>query len=72
MGEFSTMSALKSILKGIPLFGLRGVKISEHLKYLRNLNVDIKGDAEIDLIIISCDGDHLNVIFGECKVKQKH
>lgn len=62
MGEFSTMCALKSILNNKPSFCVRGLKISEHLgKQLK--------EAEMDLITIFYNGDELNMIFGECKVK---
>ena len=70
MGEFSTMCAIKSILNNKPSFCVRGLKISEHLgKQLKKLNIDIRKEAEIDLITIFYNGDDLNLIFGECKVK---
>ena len=69
MGEFSTMSAIKSILNNEPSFGVRGIKISEHLKQqFEKLNINIGKEAEIDLITIFCNGNGLNLIFGECKV----
>ena len=76
MGEFSSMSAIKSILNDEPSFCVRGIKISEHLgkqfkelnTYLK-LNIDIGKEAEIDLITVFCNGDDINLIFGECKVK---
>ena len=77
MGEFSTMCAIKSILNNKPSFCVRGIKISEHLgkqleelnKQLEELNIDIGKEAEIDLITLFYNGDDLNLIFGECKVK---
>ena len=69
MGEFSSMNSVKSIMKNIPSFMLRGLKVTEHLaKQLRKLNVNVGKEAEIDMIVIFCDGNVLNVIFGECKV----
>ena len=70
MGEFSTMCAIKSLLNNKPSFCVRGIKISEHLgKQLEKLNIDIEKEAEIDLITLFYNGDDLNLIFGECKVK---
>ena len=70
MGEFSSMSAIKSILNDKPSFCVRGIKISEHLgKQFKELNIDIGKEAEIDLITVFCNGDAINLIFGECKVK---
>ena len=70
MGEFSSMSAIKSILNDEPSFCVRGIKISEHLgKQLEELNIVIGKEAEMDLITIFYNGDELNMIFGECKVK---
>lgn len=73
MGEFSTMCAIKSLLNNKPSFCVRGIKISEHLgKQLEELNIgywNIGKEAEIDLITLFYNGDDLNLIFGECKVK---
>ena len=70
MGEFSFIRGIKSVQDGTPSFCVRGIKISEHLgPLLKQLNVDYgKKEAEMDVINISCDGDKVNVIFGECKV----
>ena len=70
MGEFSAMCAIKSILNNKPSFCVRGLKISEHLgKQLKKLNINIRKEVEIDLITVFYNGDDLNLIFGECKVK---
>ena len=70
MGEFSTMCAIKSLLNNKPSFCVRGIKISEHLgKQLNELKIAIGKEAEIDLITVFYNGDDLNLIFGECKVK---
>ena len=70
MGEFSAVNAIKSVMKGTPSFCIRGIKISEHLgQQLKKLGIDyVKEEAEMDIINVSCDGDKINVIFGECKV----
>ena len=70
MGEYSFIKGIKSVEDGTPSFCVRGIKISEHLgPLLKQLNVDYgKKEAEMDVINISCDGDIVNVIFGECKV----
>ena len=70
MGEFSTLNAIKSVMKGTPSFCVRGIKLSEHLgQQLKKLYIDYGTDeAEMDIIKVSCDGDKINVMFGECKV----
>ena len=69
MGEFSAVNGIKSIVKDIPSFCVRGIKLSEHLgDQLKRLNIDIKGDAEMDIINIIPNGYKVNIIFGECKV----
>ena len=70
MGEFSTLNAIKSVMKGTPSFCVRGIKLSEHLgQQLKKLDIDYGTDeAEMDIIKVSCDGDKINVMFGECKV----
>ena len=70
MGELSAVNAIKSVMKGTPSFCIRGIKISEHLgQQLKKLGIDyVKEEAEMDIINVSCDGDKINVIFGECKV----
>ena len=73
MGEFSFIKGIKSVEDGTPSFCVRGIKISEHLgPLLKQLKVDYgKKEAEMDVINISCDGDKVNIIFGECKVTNK-
>ena len=69
MGEFSSMHSVKSIMKNIPSFMLRGLKVTEHLgKQLRKLNVNVGKEAEIDMIAVFCNGNALDLTFGECKV----
>ena len=70
MGECSAVNAIKSVMQGKPSFCMRGVKLSEHLgQQLKKLGIDYgKEEAEMDIINVSCDGDKINVIFGECKV----
>ena len=70
MGEFSFIQGIKSVEDGTPSFCVRGIKISEHLgPLLKQLNIDYgKKEAEMDVINISCDGDKVNIVFGECKV----
>ena len=70
MGECSAVNAIKSVMKGKPSFCMRGIKISEHLGLqLKKLGIDYgKDEAEMDTITISCNGDKINVILGECKV----
>ena len=68
MGEVSSMTSFKSILKNVPSLCLRGLKISEHLgKQLESLNISFGKEAEIDIINAFCDGNALTIIFGECK-----
>ena len=70
MGEFSAVNAIKSVMKSKPSICIRGIKISEHLgQQLKKLDIDYgKEEAEMDIINLSCDGDKINVMFGECKV----
>ena len=70
MGEFSFIQGIKSVEDGTPSFCVRGIKISEHLgPLLKQLNIDYgKKEAEMDVMNIICDGDKVNIIFGECKV----
>ena len=70
MGEFSAVNAIKFVMKSTPSFCIRGIKISEHLgQQLKKLDIDYgKEEAEMDIINLSCDGDKINVMFGECKV----
>ena len=64
------MNSIKSIMANIPSFCLGGLKISEHLaQQLKELNVNFGKEKEIDIINVFCNGDILNAIFGECKVK---
>ena len=74
MGEFSTINAIKPIMKDVPSFCVRGLKLSEHLgKELKKLGINFgKEDAEMDIVNISCNNDKLNVMFGECKVSKVH
>ena len=70
MGEFSFIKGIKSVLDGTPSFCVRGIKISEHVgPLLKQLNVDYgRKEVEMDVINVSCNGDEVNIIFGECKV----
>ena len=70
MGEFSFIKGIKSVQDLTPFFCARGIKISEHLgPLLKQLSIDIgEKEAEMDVINISCDGDKINIVFGECKV----
>jgi hypothetical protein len=72
MGEFSFIKGIKSVEDGTPSFCVRGIKVFEHLgPLLTQLNVDCgKKEAEMDVINVSCDGDKVNIIFGECKVNK--
>ena len=73
MGEFSFIQGIKSVQDRTPSFCARGIKISEHLgPLLEELNVDYGGkEVEMDVINISCDGDKVNILLGECKVTNK-
>ena len=73
MGEFSALNAIKSVMKGTPSLCIQGLKVSEHLgQQLKKLGIDYgKEEAEMDIITVSCDGDKINVMFGECKVLYK-
>ena len=73
MGEFSFIKGIKSVQDRTPSFCARGIKISEHLgQLLKELNIDYGGkEVEMDVINISCDGDKVNILLGECKVTNK-
>ena len=70
MGEFSAMKAIKSVFEKTPSFCVRGLKVSEHLgNLLKKLDIDTgKGEAEMDIICVACNGSNISIIFGECKV----
>ena len=71
MGEFSFIQSIKDVFKNVPSICLNGIKFSEHLGQLLNqLGIDMKNEAEIDVMIFNTNGDKLNVVFGECKVIQ--
>ena len=71
MGEFSFMQSIKDVFKKVPSICLNGIKFSEHLGQLLNqLGIDMKNEAEIDVMIFNANGDIVNVTFGECKVIQ--
>ena len=71
MGEFSFMQSIKGVFKNVPSICLNGIKLSEHLGQLLNqLGIDMKNEAEIDVMIFNTYGDNVNVTFGECKVIQ--
>ena len=71
MGEFSFIQSIKDVFKNIPSICLNGIKLSEHLGQLLNqLGIEMKTEAEIDVMIFNTNGDKLNVVFGECKVIQ--
>ena len=73
MGEFSFIKGIKSVQDQTPAFCARGIKISEHLgPLLKQLSIDYGGkEVEMDVINISCDGDKVNILLGECKVTNK-
>ena len=70
MGEFLAMKAIKSIFEKTPSFCVRGLKVSEHLgNQLKELGIATgKGEAEMDIICVACNGSNISIIFGECKV----
>ena len=76
MGEFSMMKSIKPLMKGVPSFCLNGIKFYEHLREIqKELNIDLKKNkngisenGEMDIFHISCNGDIVNIMFGECKV----
>ena len=71
MGEFSFIQSIKSVFQNVPSICLNGIKLSEHLgQLLKQLGIDIKNEAEIDVMIFNTNGDKINIIFGECKVIQ--
>jgi hypothetical protein len=71
MGEFSTVFTIRSILEKQPSICIRGIKL-QHLKVaLKELNIDFgKEDAEMDIITINFNKDKMNILFGECKVRE--
>ena len=73
MGEFSSVKSIKSLMEGIPSFCVRGMKLSEHLgNQLKKLDINFgKDEAEMDIVNISCNGDNVNIMFGECKVTER-
>ena len=72
MGEFSTLNAIKTVMTGIPSFCVNGLKLKEHLsQQLKKLAINAGKDAEVDIINVSCNDDKINIVFGECKVKNK-
>ena len=60
-------------MNGMPSFCVSGIKLSEHLgNQLKKLDVNFgRDEAEIDIINISCNGNDVNIMFGECKVTLK-
>ena len=71
MGEFSTVFAIRSMLENQPSICIRGIE----LKHLKDLSKELKIDfgenhAEMDIITITFNEEKVNVLFGECKVKQ--
>ena len=74
MGEFSFIKGIKSVQDQTPAFCARGIKISEHLgPLLKQLSIDYGGkEVEMDVINISCDGDKVNILLGECKVTKEN
>ena len=71
MGEFSFIQSIKGVFQNVPSICMNGIKFSEHLGQLLNqLGIDMKNEAEIDVMIFSTNGDKLNIVFGECKVIQ--
>ena len=71
MGEFLIMQSIKTLMKGIPSFCVRGIKISEHLGVqLKELDINIGKEAEMDIVNISCNDDNINSDNGQnCRRK---
>ena len=69
-------------MRGIPSFCANGIKFYEHLREIQTgLGIDVKNKdgkeknkvgenetGEMDIFHISCNGDSINIMFGECKV----
>ena len=63
---------LKNCLFPISIgLGVIGLKLMADLREpLKRLSIDIEKDAEIDITNFYCNGDTVNIVFGECKVLQ--
>ena len=73
MGEFSTVYAIRSILEKQPSICIHGIKLQYLKEALKKLDINFgKEDAEMDIITINFNEDKVNVLFGECKVKNMH
>ena len=73
MGEHSAMKSIMEVMKSKQTVGLGviGLKLMADLKeHLKRLSIDIEKDAEIDITNFYCNGDTVNIVFGECKVLQ--
>ena len=79
MGEFSMIKSIKALMKGIPSLCVNGIKFCEHLENIHT-ELDIEfikkngkiEDGEMDIFHISCNGDNVYIMFGECKVNKKY
>ena len=73
MGEHSAMKSIRQVMKSKQTVGLGviGLKLMADLREpLKRLSIDIEKDAEIDVTNFYCNGDIVNIVFGECKVLQ--
>ena len=75
MGEHSAMKSITDVMKNKLSIGLGviGLKLMDDLgQPLKKLSksMDIGKHAEIDIMNLYCNGDTVNVAFGECKVLQ--
>ena len=75
MGEHSAMKSIMDVMKsnlsiGLGVIGLKFMDdLGQPLKKLSK-SMDIGKHAEIDIMNLYCNGDTVNVAFGECKVLQ--
>jgi hypothetical protein len=75
MGEHSAMKSITDVMKnkfsiGLGVIGLKFMDdLGQPLKKLSK-SMDIGKHAEIDIMNLYCNGDTVNVAFGECKVLQ--
>ena len=74
MGEHSAMRSIREVMKSKQTVGLGviGLKLmqADSKEPLKRLSIDFKEDAEIDITNFYCNGDTVNIVFGECKVLQ--
>ena len=75
MGEHSAMKSIMDVMNsnlsiGLGVIGLKFMDdLGQPLKKLSK-SMDIGKNAEIDIMNLYCNGDTVNVVFGECKVLQ--